>query len=37
MDHYLQHATEFKNGGRRGRDFMVVGLTTLCATSAFYH
>jgi hypothetical protein len=24
-------------GGRRGRDRMVVGLTTTCATSAYHH
>jgi hypothetical protein len=27
----------FLTGGRRGRDGMIVGLTTICAISAYYH
>jgi len=27
----------FQQGGRRGRDRMVVGFTTTCAISAYHH
>ena len=27
----------FLTGGRRGRDGMIVGLTTICAISVYYH